>query len=455
MAQTTKLQFAVGSDGWEGKSRDELLLELAALRVEIDELLQERAKALAARRRDGDGDGEGELEAARKGWSEAERVGRLKDEFLTNLSHELRSPINAILGWSQILRPGDVGPEDMAEGLDVIQRQARAQVRLIDDLLDMSRIISGKLRLDVRRVELHAVIEAALDAVRPAADAKKIRIQTVLDPLAGPVTGDPERLQQIFWNLLSNAVKFTHTGGKVQVALERVNSHVEVSVSDDGEGISPEFLDHVFERLSQGDSSPRKAHMGLGLGLAIVKSLAEMHGGSVRAKSPGVGQGATFLVTLPISVVHARPDDRGRQHPTAQRDLAEPVLCPPLDGVHVLLVDDDPDALEVVKRILVKCKARVTTATSAAEGLDVIRRDRPDVVLADIGLPQTDGYEFVRRVRALPEVRGRDVPVAALTAFARSEDRRLAMLAGFDIHVAKPVDPAELVAVVGRLARRT
>jgi signal transduction histidine kinase len=436
-----------------GRSRDELLEELSALRAELaahpngDGLRVEGVDPL-----DACGD---ELEAARRGWSEAERLGRLKDEFLANLSHELRSPINAILGWSQILRPGDLTPADMAEGLDVIQRQARAQVRLIDDLLDMSRIVSGKMRLDVQRVELPAVIEAALESVRPAAAAKKIRIQTVLDPLAGPVTGDPGRLQQIFWNLLSNAVKFTPKGGKVQVALERVNSHVEVSVSDNGDGIGAEFLPHAFDRLSQADSSPRKKQPGLGLGLAIVKSLTEMHGGSVRAKSAGEGKGSTFSVTLPISVVHARPDDRGRQHPTAMRDLAEPVLCPPLDGVHVLLVDDDPDALQVVKRILERCKARVTIAMSAAEGLMQLDLECPDVVLADIGLPHVDGYEFVRRVRALPPGRGRDVPVAALTAFARSEDRRQAMLAGFDIHVAKPVDPAELVAVVGRLARRT
>jgi len=437
-----------------GMSRDELLAELALLRLRVAAGAVNTEQIRVATRQNEAEQGD-ELETARKGWSEAERVGRLKDEFLANLSHELRSPINAILGWSQLLRTADATPQDLVEGLDVIQRQARAQVRLIDDLLDMSRIISGKLRLDVRRVELPAVIEAALAAVRPAADAKKIRIQTVVDPLAGPVTGDPDRLQQIFWNLLSNAVKFTHKGGKVQIALERVNSHVELSVSDDGEGIGPDFLPHVFERLSQGDSSARKAHTGLGLGLAIVKSLTEMHGGSVRAKSPGLDQGATFLVTLPISVVHATPDDRGRQHPTASRDLAEPTLSPPLDGVHVLLVDDDLDALEVVKRILQRCHARVTTATSAAEGLKLLVGERPDVVLADIGLPRTDGYEFVRRVRALPAEQGKDVPVAALTAFARSEDRRQAMLAGFDIHVSKPVDPAELVAVVGRLARRT
>jgi signal transduction histidine kinase/CheY-like chemotaxis protein len=445
MAQTE----IVGID--TGKSKDVLAAELAAVR---EQLATQGEDARAATRETAAAQGD-ELEAARRGWSEAERLGRLKDEFLANLSHELRTPINAILGWSQLLRPGDVTPEDLAEGLDVIQRQARAQVRLIDDLLDMSRIVSGKLRLDVQRVELPAVIEAALEAVRPAADAKKIRVETVVDPLAGPVTGDPGRLQQIFWNLMSNAVKFTPKGGKVQVALERVNSHVELSVSDNGQGIAPEMLPHVFERLSQGDSSPGKKQPGLGLGLSIVKSLAEMHGGSVRAKSAGAGKGATFSLTLPISVVHARPDDRGRRHPTTDSDLASPVFSPPLDGVHVLLVDDDPDALEVVKRILRRCKARVTTAISALEGLALLAVERPDVVLADIGLPQMDGYEFVRRVRVLPSDKGGNVPVAALTAFARSEDRRQAMLAGFDIHVAKPVDPAELVAVVGRLARRT
>jgi len=432
------------------KTRDVLLAELAALRTRLAGETTESAAVAAPPLSEGD-----ELEAARRGWSEAERTGRLKDEFLANLSHELRSPINAILGWSQLLMTGDVSPAELSEGLDVIARQARAQVRLIDDLLDMSRIVAGKLRLDVQRVELPAVIEAALEAVRPAAAAKKIRVQTVLDPLAGPVTGDPGRLQQIFWNLLSNAVKFTRKGGKVQVALERVNSAVEVSVSDDGEGIPPDFLPHVFDRLSQADSSSRKKQPGLGLGLAIVKSLTEMHGGSVRAKSAGEGRGATFSVTLPISVAYATPDDGGRQHPTAKRDVAAPSLSPPLDGVHVLLVDDDPDALEVVKRILRRCQARVSTATSAAEALTLLSRDQPDVVLADIGLPHVDGYEFVRRVRALPQGEARDVPVAALTAFARSEDRRQAMLAGFDIHVAKPVDPAELVAVVGRLARRT
>src|SRR5688572_30506879 len=348
MSPAVKTRPDADADLDADKTREELLAELIALRASRGPpaATVEPGRAAPAARPD---DRAAELEAARRGWSEAERVGRLKDEFLANLSHELRSPINAILGWAQLLRPGDLSPKDVAEGIDVIQRQARAQVRLIDDLLDMSRIISGKLRLDVQRIELPAVIEAALTAVRPAADAKKIRIQTVLDPLAGPVTGDADRLQQIFWNLLSNAVKFTHKGGKVQVALERVNSHVEVSISDDGEGITPEFLPHVFERLSQGDSSAKKSQPGLGLGLAIVKSLTEMHGGSVRAKSAGEGRGATFAITLAISVVHARPDDRGRQHPTKERDLAEPPLCPPLDGVHVLVVDDDPDSLELVK----------------------------------------------------------------------------------------------------------
>jgi signal transduction histidine kinase len=395
-----------------------------------------------------------ELGAERSMRVEAERIGRVKDDFLANLSHELRTPINAILGWSQLLKPGKATPEELAEGLEVIQRNARVQVRLIDDLLDMSRIVSGKLRLDVQRVELPPIIEAALESVLPAADAKQIRIQKILDPVAGAVTGDPGRLQQIVWNLLSNAVKFTQQGGKVQITLERVNSHVELSVSDDGKGISPEFLPHVFERLSQGDATPRKSQTGLGLGLAIVRSLVEMHGGSVRAKSAGEGKGAMFVITLPVSVVHASPDDRGRHHPATDRELT-PSFHPQLDGVHVLLVDDDPDAVEMVKRILEGCHARVTTATSAPQGLDLLEDERPDVLLTDIGLPDMDGYEFVRRIRSLPKDCGRDVPAAALTAFARSEDRRQAMLAGFDIHLAKPVEPAELVAVVGRLARRT
>jgi CheY-like chemotaxis protein len=393
------------------------------------------------------------LDAERAARAEAERAGRLKDEFLANLSHELRTPINAILGWSQLITPGESTVADVAEAMDVIQRNARLQAHLIDDLLDMSRVMSGKMRLDVQRVELAPVIEAALESVRPAAEAKNIRIEKVIDPLAGPVTGDPARLQQIIWNILSNALKFTDKGGKVQIVLERVNSHLDLSVADTGAGISAEFLPHVFDRLSQAEQLPSRKYTGMGLGLAIVKSLTELHGGTVRVKSAGLGLGSTFIISLPVSILHAKPDSKGRHHPTSQRHLCPP-YAPRLDGVRVLIVDDDADAMELVKRVLNSCDAHVTTAASAMEGLKLLLEECPDVVLADIGMPDIDGYEFVKQVRGLELERARNTPVVALTALARSEDRRRAMLAGFDLHMAKPVEPAELVAVVGRLARR-
>jgi CheY-like chemotaxis protein/nitrogen-specific signal transduction histidine kinase len=383
----------------------------------------------------------------------SERAGRLKDEFLANLSHELRSPINAILGWSQLIKPGVSSDADIAEAMEVIQRNARAQAHLIDDLLDMSRVVSGKMRLDVQRVDLPALIDAALESVRPAAEVKNIRIEKIIDPLAGPVTGDPARLQQIIWNILSNALKFTDKGGKVQIVLERVNSHLDLSVSDDGAGISAEFLPYVFDRLSQADQLPARKHPGLGVGLAIVKSLTELHGGTVRVKSAGLGLGSTFIISLPVSILHAKPDSKGRQHPASERDLCPP-YAPHLDGLRVLIIDDDADAMELVKRVLKSCEAQVTTAASGTEGLALLQQECPDVVLADIGMPEMDGYEFVKQVRGLEPERARNTPVVALTALARSEDRRRAMLAGFDLHVAKPVEPAELVAVVGRLARR-
>jgi CheY-like chemotaxis protein len=386
-------------------------------------------------------------------------VGRLKDEFLANLSHELRTPINAILGWSQLIKPGESTIEDLTQAVEVIQRNARLQAHLIDDLLDMSRVVSGKMRLDVQRVELPAVIDAALESVRPAADAKEIRIEKVIDPLAGPVTGDPARLVQIVWNILSNALKFTDKGGRVQIVLERSDSHLELAVSDNGRGISPEFLPYVFDRLSQAEPLPARKYTGMGLGLAIVKSLTELHGGTVRVKSAGLGQGATFIVSLPVSILHAKPDSKGRQHPESEKDLCPP-YAPHLDGVRVLIVDDDADAMELVRRVLVSCEAQVTTASSGARGLELLEEECPDVVLADIGMPEMDGYEFIKQVRASDpqgagaRERARGTPVVALTALARSEDRRRAMLAGFDLHMAKPVEPAELVAVVGRLARR-
>jgi signal transduction histidine kinase/CheY-like chemotaxis protein len=403
-----------------------------------------------------------ELDLAQRGLAEAERLGRIKDEFLANLSHEIRTPLNAILGWSQLLKPGQTSPADLAEGLDVITRNARTQARLIDDLLDMSRIISGKMRLEVQRVDLPAVIDAAIGSVEPAAQAKEIKLQKVVDPIAGPVTGDPNRLQQVVWNLLSNAIKFTPKGGRVQVVLERSNSHVELSVSDTGKGIDREFLPHVFERFSQADTSAAKGYRGLGLGLAIVKSLSELHGGSVRVKSGGVDKGTTFIVSLPVSVVHTLDHAENRQHPRTQGHESFRA-APDLQGVRVMVVDDEADAIGLVKRIMEDCGAIVIACTSAQECLDCFSKlgggagggaGHPDVLITDIGMAGMDGYTLIERIRALPAEEGGRTPAIALTAFARSEDRRQAMLAGFDMHVAKPVEPGELVAVVNRLARR-
>jgi PAS domain S-box-containing protein len=391
------------------------------------------------------------LEAERAARSDAERASLMKDEFLSTLSHELRTPLSAILGWSQLLKMGDYTPGDLAEGLETIERNARAQTRLIDDLLDMNRIISGKIRLDVQPTELAQVVDSAVESVRPSADAKGIRLRKVLDPLAGPVSGDPTRLQQVVWNLLTNAIKFTPKGGRVDVLVERVNSHIEVTVSDSGEGIAPEFLPHVFERFRQADSSISRRHGGLGLGLSIVRQLVELHGGTVRAKSAGEGQGSTFMVSLPLAPVR---ENGSREHPLGPKSPLLAIRDVDLAGVKVLVVDDEPDARELVKRVLVQCKAEVTTAGGADEALSLLKSARPDVIVSDIGMPGKDGYTFLREVRALPAAEGGRTPAIALTAFARSEDRTRAMLAGYQVHVAKPIEPQELVATVASLAGR-
>jgi PAS domain S-box-containing protein len=401
---------------------------------------------------------EAQLAAERAARAEAERVSRMKDEFLATLSHELRTPLNAILGWSQILRAGEPSRDDLVQGLETIERNARAQTRLIEDLLDMSRIISGKVRLDVQAVDLAGVIDAAVETVRPAAEAKGVRLRKVLDPHAGPVRGDPGRLQQVVWNLLTNAIKFTPRDGRVEVALERVSSHLEVSVSDTGVGIHPDFLPHVFERFRQGDASTTRSHGGLGLGLSIVKNLVELHGGTTRAKSPGEGRGATFIVHLPLSA--ARLTEPDRQHPTSPRAVGPlapgvpPRDAPDLAGLKVLLVDDEPDARVLITRVLADSRASVVAAASAAEALEALDRDRPHVLVSDIGMPGVDGYEFIRRVRTRPDASGAALPAVALTAFARPEDRLRALHAGYQMHVAKPVEPAELLAVVASLTGR-
>jgi CheY-like chemotaxis protein len=369
------------------------------------------------------------------------------------LSHELRTPLNAILGWTQILRHRPGGDDDLAEALVVIERNTRVQAQMIEDLLDMSRITTGKMRLDVQQVDLGDVVRAAVASVRHSAEAKDIKLQVVLDPLAGPVRGDPARLQQCCWNLLTNAIKFTPKGGQVQVSLERVNSHVEICVVDNGQGIEPDFLPHVFERFRQADASTTRRHGGLGLGLSIVKHLIELHGGSVRAKSPGPGLGATFCIDLPLMVVHPPRDEPARAHPRGQSSAAlAAVDQPSLDGIAVLAVDDEADARMMIKRVLEGCGARVTVAASSAEGLALLARERPDVIVSDIGMPGEDGYEFIKKVRALRPEDGGRTPAAALTAFARAEDRTRALRAGYQTHVAKPVEIVELTAVVASLA---
>ena len=393
------------------------------------------------------------LEAERNARMLAQRSARMKDEFLATLSHELRTPLNAILGWTQLLRSrGASEPAELARAMEIIERNARAQVRLIDDLLDLSRIMSGRFRLDVQQVSLLEIVRSALDSIEPTARTKGVRLESVLDPQSVVVSGDPQRLQQVFWNLLSNAVKFTPKGGRIQVVLQRLNSHIEFSISDTGIGIPAAFLPHVFERFSQKDSSTHREYGGLGLGLAICKQLVDLHGGSIQAKSMGEGQGATFVVTLPL-IILGKEKDAGRVHPTAA-EPSEAVPVPRLDGVRALLVDDEADALELIQRVLENQGALVTTVRSGDDALRLLESSAPDVLISDIGMPGMDGYQFMRRMRAA-EPKQRRIPALALTAFARPDDRKHAILAGYQAHLAKPFDMAELAIVVAGLVGRT
>ncbi len=393
------------------------------------------------------------LESERVARADAENANELKDEFLATLSHELRTPLNSILGWSQVLKMG-ANAQDLQRGLDAIERNARVQAQLIEDLLDMSRIISGKMRLDIQSLEPISVIEAAIETIRPAAEAKEIRIEKLFDPGAGPIYGDPSRLQQIIWNLLSNAVKFTPKAGKIQVLVERVNSHIEISIADTGIGIKPEFLPFVFERFRQADASTTRVFGGLGLGLSIVKHLAELHGGTVHVKSAGEGQGTTFAVHLPRPVLRRSEDGAERIHPTTSSAAAVAFKHSDLSGLKVLVVDDEADARDLVRHVLAECDAEVYTASVAEEALALVESARPHVLISDIGMPNIDGYELLRRVRALGVAKGGQLPAIALTAFARSEDRTRALRAGFLVHVSKPVEPSELVATVASVAGR-
>jgi CheY-like chemotaxis protein len=378
-------------------------------------------------------------------------MSALKDNFLATLSHELRTPLSAILGWVHILRRGGAGTaKDWQKGVDTIERNARVQVQLIDDLLDMNRIASGKVRLDMQPVEPLAFIEAALETARPAADVKHIQIERLLDPSVGAIAGDPGRLQQVMGNLLSNAVKFTPEGGKIQVSLEREESQVKITVADSGVGIKPDFLEHVFERFRQADASTTRRFGGLGLGLSIVKSLVESHGGNVVATSAGEGRGASFIVRLPALALQGE-----EAAPLSGRVCAPaPFAATDLAGLTLLVVDDDEDGRELARRVLVECNARVLSAGSAADALALVESQRPDMMISDIGMPEMDGFTLLKNVRALGEARGGALPAIALTAFARPEDRAQALEAGFAAHLVKPVEPQQLLAAIAAAVDR-
>jgi len=381
----------------------------------------------------------------------AQNANRLKDEFLATLSHELRTPLNAILGYSRMVRAGLMSGERQQRAIETIERNATALTQIVEDVLDVSRIISGKIRLHVQEVDLASVIGAAVDAVMSAADAKGLRVERVLEGPRVLVSGDPDRLQQVIWNLLTNAVKYTPRGGRIQVSLLRVNSHAEVIVSDTGIGIRADFLGHVFERFRQADGGITRERGGLGLGLSIAKDLVELHGGAIEAASAGENLGTTFRVRLPILVV-SRPPSEHRVHPQATQDA--PVTVPDLTGVRVLAVDDEEDGRRLVREVLEAAGATVETAGSAEDALEQLQHNVPDAVIADLGMPRMDGFEFIQRMRSSPVAALRLVPAAALTAYARSEDRARALQSGFQLHLAKPIDPSELMAAVASLVRR-
>ena len=386
--------------------------------------------------------------------SDAERANRLKDEFLATISHELRNPLNAIMGWAHMMRLGKLNPANVERAVETIYRNAKSQSQLVADLLDVSRIISGKLRLDVRNVDLLYIVNAAIDSIRPAADAKGIRLQTILDPAAGPISGDADRLQQIVWNLLTNAVKFTPKGGRIQVQLQRVNSHVEIVVSDSGIGISKDFLPHVFDRFRQADASSTRIHGGLGLGLSIVRQLVDLHGGTISVQSEGEGKGATFTISLPFVGVVTDHETEPVQ-PIHNEELTSLEGLPSLQGLKVLVVDDEADTRELIREVLKECGSEVIISGSVDEALEALEEHKPDILISDLGMPDEDGYSLISKIRALPSERGGHIPAAALTAYARAEDRMRVLRSGFQFHLPKPVDSAELVTVVANLAGRT
>ena len=381
-------------------------------------------------------------------FAQERHANRVKDEFLATLSHELRTPLSAISGWTQLLRMQDL-PEDMRHGVDVIERNVGAQIKLIEDLLDVSRIATGKMRLSLKPVNLEPIVRAAIESMRPAAAARKVELVTELTENLRMI-GDADRLQQVAWNLLSNAVKFTPPLGQVSVTLGQANGQAQLRVSDTGQGIDPAFLRFVFDRFRQADSTTSRSHGGLGIGLTIVRHIVELHGGSVVATSPGRGQGATFTVMLPLSAVPIASEDR-----PVLRDVAPAGPIPgTLDGRRILLVDDEADAREMLSELLRRAGAEVSAAASAREAFDQIAQSVPDILVSDIGMPQQDGYALIEELRRMPADRGGTIPAIALTAYAREDDRRRALNAGFQAHLTKPVEAQQLLADIARLTER-
>jgi signal transduction histidine kinase/ActR/RegA family two-component response regulator len=455
----------IGSAALIGSAREPADLDMvkrvlplagAFFRVEVTARRAETEAALARQSATESGELATKLDITRaelqRALTVAETATRARDEFLATVSHELRTPLTSIIGWLQLLR-GETQPDMLREAHETIERNARAQARLIEDILDFSRINAGKLRLDVRPLDLVDVVGSAVEVVRPAANAKGVKLDVVLDSSGGLISGDPDRLQQVVWNLLSNAVKFTPRGGRVQVRLERVSSHVELTVSDTGPGISPEFLPFVFDRFSQAESGSTRAYGGLGLGLGIVKNLVELHGGTVQALSPGTGKGATFAVRLPLMVAHDHDFARvaERAAPIARQEESD---MSGLEGCAILVVEDNDDARKLLQAILRRAGATVETAENVSAALRILADHRPDLILSDIEMPGEDGYSFITRVRA-QESPYRRVPAIALTAYTRSVDRVRALAAGFQMHMAKPVEPAELVAAARSLVAAT
>ena len=420
-------------------------VDLERLNKELEQRVRERTAEIEAL-----------LQSTESARQEAERANRLKDEFLATVSHELRTPLNAITGWAAMLRDGGLDPATQMKAVETISRNAMLQAQLISDLLDVSRIVSGKVRLDLKPVNLPPLIQAAVDTIRPAAEAKNIKIDTFLASGIEPILGDPARLQQIVWNLLSNAIKFTFHNGHVQILLEKTGSHLELTVRDDGPGIRPDFLPHIFERFRQGDPTSTRAHQGLGLGLTIVRHLLEMHGGGIQAMNREDVSGAIFKAVLPLptdavavepltGTVEAGPSSAGGV--TGLRSASS------LTGIRILVVEDEADSREVVALLLERCGAGVMVASSAREALSILERELPDVLVADIEMPEEDGYSLIQKIRTLPPERGGQTPAIALTAHVGVSDRVKLLDAGFQRHVPKPVHPAELVSIVAGLAK--